>query len=263
MLAAALLAWLWAQAEQAPVPPAAAPAPAPAAQSGAPTPAPVAPAGAASVPPPQAAAPAPAPQAAAPAPAPQAAAPAPLPPASAVSVHLRYAHRLGSEGGSFVPTAGMSLGGEFERRLLAFESGIELGAALDFFYDRFAKDVVVATGAEPTIASRTLSQTSFVLMETTAWRYADTRLFAGIGGGVTIGYFAFADVSSNTRTELQLLARAVLGLDFAITPTMAAVLRVDYNRNFGNDTFVATPSGTSQPLFGDIFNAGVGLLLRF
>src|SRR5689334_1129796 len=165
MFAAALLASLLAQAEQAPVPPAPEPtpgtaipaAPAPAERLAPPSPAP---------PPPSLPAPAPAP------PPGVVAEPAPIPPPNSASVYVRYAYRVGNDGDGIVPASGLSLGGEYERRLRAFETGVELGAAIDFFYDRFTKDVI-ATGVgpmgdpEPAIGTRTLSQTTFALMETT------------------------------------------------------------------------------------------------
>jgi len=190
--------------------------------------------------------------------------PEPTLPPNSVSVHVRYAYRVGSEGDSLAPSTGMSLGGEFERRLLAFESGLELGLAVDFFYDRFWKDVIGAapgpTGQELMITTRAISQTSFALMETTAWRYADMRVFAGIGGGLTIGYFGSPDLAAS-RTAAKPLTRASLGFDFAITPKMAAIMRVDYNHIFDHETFTA--SGNTYLLFGDIFDAGIGLLVRF
>jgi hypothetical protein len=239
MLAPAfILASLWAQAEQTPPPaPAAAPAPA-------------------------TAAPAPAPPTAAPAPpatAPVVETAAPPLPANSLSVHVRYAYRVDSD--SVVPNTGMTLGGEIEHRMRTFESGIELGVAFDFFYNRFAKDVIAQTGSDPTITSRTLSHTSFVLMQTTAWRYADTRLFAGIGAGLSIGYFSSPDVPSDARTSEQPLVRGALGMDFSITTKMAAILRVDYNHTFFHEAF--TTSAVAVPLFGDFFDAGIGLLLRF
>lgn len=254
MLVAALLASLWAQAEQAPVE-------APAAAA---TPSAAAPVSPAATPAPSAAAPV-SPAAAAPAaPAAPPAVATPQQPyqANSVSVHLRYAYRVDSGGDSLVPAAGMSLGGVFERRLLAFNSGIELGAAFDFFYDRFAKDVVATTTDGPAIVSRTLSHTSFTLMETTAWRYADLRVFAGIGAGFAVGYFGIPDVSTTATTDFLPVARGALGMDFAVTARTAAILRVDYNRSLGHDV-TYTAGGVMRPLFGDIFDAGIGLLVRF
>jgi len=265
MLAAALFASLLAQAEQAPpqVPaeprqPQAAPAvPAPATApatppptSAPPAPAPAAPSAAAPVPPA--------------APPPLVAQPEPPAPANSVSVHVRYAYRVGGEGDGLVPASGLSLGGEFERRLAAFQSGIELGVATNFFYDRFTKDIVVASaGAEPGIGTRTLSQTSFALMETNAWRYADMRLFVAVGGGVTVGYFASPDLSANSTTDVMAFARGVAGFDFAIAARTAAILRFDYSHTFKRDSYYTTTPGDIRPLFGDLFDAGIGLLVRF
>jgi hypothetical protein len=186
----------------------------------------------------------------------------PYPPNS-VSVHVRYAYRVDSGGDSLVPAAGLSLGGAFERRLLAFSSsGIELGAAFDFFYDRFAKDVIATTPEGLGIVSRTLSHTSFALMQTTAWRYADLRFFAAIGGGFAVGYFTIPDMAGNATTELKPFARGTLGMDFAVTARTAAILRVDYNRRLGHDG-TSSAGGVMRPPFGDIFDAGIGLLVRF
>ena len=254
MLAAVLFASLLAQAEQAPPPGPAEPAP-----PGPAEPAPPATAPAPAPPPPPAAAAAP------PASPPIVAEPAPVP-ANSVSVHVRYAYRIDSGGDSVVPAAGLSLGGEFERRVHAFPSGIEIGVATNFFYDRFSKDVIATSfdpttgSSEMTIVSRTLSQTSFALMETTAWRYADMRLFLGLGGGLTVGYFGEA---SSSNTDLMPLARGVFGFDFAIAARTCAILRVDYSHTFNRDSYLVSPTGALHPMFGDLFDAGIGLLVRF
>jgi len=182
-------------------------------------------------------------------------------------VHVRYAYRVGSDGDSLVPAAGLSLGGEFERRLFGFKSGFEIGLGANFFYDRFSKEVV-APSTDPmvqaTVATRTLSQTTFALMETTAWRYADMRLFLGVGAGLTVGYFASPDMTANSTTALQPIARGVFGFDFAIASRTAAILRVDYSHTFDRSTFYTTATpGVTYPLFGDLFDAGIGLLVRF
>ncbi|HXU03445.1 MAG TPA: hypothetical protein VN903_20910 [Polyangia bacterium] len=252
MFAAAVLASLLAQAEQAP-------APAPPAEASAPattaTPAP-------------AATPAPTPAAPPPAPSPVVAEPAPAP-ANSASVHVRYAYRIDSGGDSVVPASGLSLGGEFERRVHGFASGIEIGVAANFFYDRFSKDVI-ATSIDPvtgstdmTIVTRTLSQTSFAAMETTAWRYADMRFFLGIGGGLTVGYFGSVEAMSSSHTDLLPIARGVFGFDFAVAPRTAAILRVDYTHTFNRDSFSVDATGAQHPLFGDLFDAGIGFLVRF
>jgi hypothetical protein len=257
MVAAALLVTLWAQAEQAPAEPLPAPAAAaPAAEKP--------PAQPAAVTPPS---PAPAPTTAAPATPPPLIADSPPPvPSNSLSVHLRYAYRVGNDSDVTGPSGGMSLGGEYEHRLGAFRGGIELGAAFDFFYDRFSKEVVAPDPTNMTpgmIVDRTLSQTSFALMGTGAWRYADMRVFAGAGAGVAIGYFVSPDQLAGSRTAAQPIARGVFGIDFAIAPKTAAILRVDYSHSFNHQTFTSAAGGTSYPLFGDIFDAGAGFMVRF
>jgi hypothetical protein len=196
--------------------------------------------------------------------------PAPLVPPNSVSVHFRYAYRVGSESEALAPNTGLSVGGEFERRLLAFDSGIELGGAVDFFYDRFSKDVIASspgpTGEELMIVTRSLSHTTFALLGTAAWRYSDMRLFTGIGGGLSVGHYGggpSASPGTSSTTDMQGVARGVLGFDFAISKLTAAVLRVEYNRILNQSVYIVAPGGTTYPLFGDIFNAGIGLLVRF
>jgi hypothetical protein len=100
-------------------------------------------------------------------------------------------------------------------------------------------------------------------METTGWRYADMRLFIAAGGGLTVGYFDSPDSAATSATEMQPFARGVFGFDFAIAARTAAVLRVDYSHNFFGGTVVVTGSGATRAVFGDIFDAGIGFLLRF
>lgn len=265
MFAAALLASLLAQAEQAPVAPAPEPSPG--------TAIPAAPGPAEPLTPPSSSPPPPSPSPPSlPAPVPPpppgvVAEPAPIPPPNAASVYVRYAYRVGN-GDGVVPASGLSLGGEYERRLRAFETGIELGAAIDFFYDRFTRDVIATSvgpmgDPEPAIGTRTLSHTTFALMETTGWRYADMRLYVGVGAGVTVGYFVSPDISSRGNTDLQPLVRGVFGFDFAIAARTSAVLRIDYTHTLSRDAYFLGQDGTLRPVFGDLFDAGVGFLLRF
>jgi hypothetical protein len=230
MLAAALLVSLWAQAEQAPAPPPAqAPAP----------------------------------------PKPIVAKPAPTAPPNGMSVQARFAYRLGSEGRSLGPAAGFSLGGMYERRYLGRGGGFELGAAADFFYDRFATAVIGsapdANGQEVSFAGvRTLSQTSFALLQTAGWRALDLRVFAALGPGLTIGYFSTPEgmLRPGSQTTVQPLARGVLGVEFALSPFTAVILRADYTHVFTRPTFT-TDTAMIYSLFGDILDAGAGLLVRF
>jgi len=81
-------------------------------------------------------------------------------------------------------------------------------------------------------------------METTGWRYADMRLYVGVGAGLTVGYFVSPDVSSRGNTELEPLARGVFGFDFAIAARTSAVLRIDYTHTFARSTSGITGTGT-------------------
>jgi hypothetical protein len=227
MLAAVLLASLWAQAEQAP-PPAPASAPKPVAAT-----------------------------------------PAPSVPPNGVSVHARFAYRVGAEGSTIGPAAGFSLGGMFERRYLGTRGGVELAAAVDFFHDQFSASVVGsapdATGVETEYpGQRTMSRTSFALLQILAWRATDLRLFVGVGGGVSIGYFSSPELQfrPGSASAAQPLARGVVGAEFSLTRLMAIVVRADYSHAFTRPIFT-TDTATTHSLFGDILDAGAGLLVRF
>jgi len=89
------------------------------------------------------------------------------------------------------------------------------------------------------------------------------RVFAAAGAGVAIGYFVSPDQLAGSRTAAQPIARGVFGIDFAIAPKTAAILRVDYSHSFNHQTFTSATAGTSYPLFGDILDAGAGFMVRF
>jgi hypothetical protein len=157
----------------------------------------------------------------------------------------------------------------FERRILASRRGFEHGLAVDFFYDRFSTAVVGsamdASGQETQFAAdRTLSRTSFAFLSTGAWRTVDLRIFAAAGVGITIGYFSSPelDFRPGSKTAVQPLARGALGAEIAISPLTAVVIRADYTHAFTRPTFT-TAAGPAYSLFGDILDAGAGILVRF
>ena len=118
------------------------------------------------------------------------------PPPNEISVHARFAYRVGSEGKSLGPVRRFLAGRHLRTPLpRGRERSLELGVAADFFSDRFATAVVGsapdALGNETLFAGeRTLSQTSFAALQTVGWRATDLRVFAAVGPGVTIGYFS-------------------------------------------------------------------------
>ena len=59
------------------------------------------------------------------------------------------------------------------------------------------------------------------------------------------------------------VARFAARFDFAVAPRTAAILRVDYTHTFNRDSFSVDATGAQHPLFGDLFDAGIGFLVRF
>ena len=233
MIAALVLAASWAQAEPAPPPPAPPPA----------------------------------------APPPAALPPAALPPppalANGLAVLGRFAYRLGSAGQSLGPAAGFSLGGSFEHRYLAIPDALELGAAVDFFYDRFATGVVgssmVAPGVEQTFAgTRMLSETSFALLQTVAWRAGPLRPFVAAGVGASIAYFSSPELNlrPGSMDAVRPLVRVAAGIDIAVSATAAVVIRADTTHGFTRPTYT-TNQLVTYSLLGDLFDVGAGMLVRF
>jgi hypothetical protein len=230
MLAAAVLASLWAQAEPAPPEPAANPPPA-------------------------------APLVATPAP--------PVPVAdNIIGVYFGWGRRLGNEPDVIGPANGISVGGSYQRRYLTLGYGFELGAAVDFFYDKWQTGVsgstMVAPGQEQTFpAERVISETSFALLQTAAWRRGRARAFVGVGPGFTIAYFSTPELvfRPGSFDAVQPLLRGAAGLDVVLTHDTAIALRAGYSLVFSHPTY--TPSTTSYSFLGDFFDLGAGVAFQF
>jgi hypothetical protein len=247
MVAAAVLASWLAQAEPAPA------EPMPATASGPTAPMPATPA-AASAP-------------AAPAPA-APATPPPPPPDNAVGVYAGWGHRLGSEARTVGPANGISVGGTYQRRYLTLLGGLELGAGLDFFYDKYLTDVtgsmVVASGQEQMFLSqRVISQASFALTQTVAWRQGRVRPFAQVGLGFAVSYFSTPELTFRPGTfdAVQPLGRGTVGLDIGITRAIAVSLRAGYTLVFTHPAY--TPGTTSYSFLGDSLDVDLGVVLPF
>jgi hypothetical protein len=224
MLAATVvLASLWAQAEQAPPPPAPAPPPAP----------------------------------------------EPPPPANRLRVHGAFAYRL-EDGGGIVTQAGFSVGAAFERRYLTLTGGADLGVAIDGSFTRFSSATAGSPVSPPGgegmayTGGRTLLQSGFALLQTAGWQLGRVRPFVAAGGGVSIGYFSTPefDLRPGTASTTQPLARAMAGVDIAVSPTTALTVRANYSHMFTNPTFTTDVAG-SFSLFGSLLDVGVGMVARF
>jgi hypothetical protein len=209
--------------------------------------------------PPEPAAPAPA----APAPALD---PAPRDPVNALGLQARLAYRLGSEGSAVGPAAGFSVGATFAHRYLLVARVLELAAALDLFHDNFTTAVTGSTpGTElPYAGERTLTQTSFALLQVLAVRGGPLRAWVAGGAGVTIAYFSSPErtLRPGSSSATQPLARAAAGIDVDIGARTAVCLRADFTHPLTRPSFTST-AGQTYSLFGDLFDAGVGVQFRF
>jgi hypothetical protein len=232
MVAAAVLASLWAQAEPAPEPP-------PSAQ-----PAPATPA---------------------------AAGPSPAGQRNVFGLWGMFAYRTGKEADSLGPAAGFSIGGSFERRYLrrGEAPAIELAAGAEFFHDQFATDVTGSgpdpSGNEQTYpATRTITTTSFAAIQSVALDLAAIRFAAAVGAGIAIGYLSTPELElrPGSTSAVQPLARGPLAIELPLPRSMAVVVRGDYTHTFTRPTFT-TDGGQTYSFLGDVITAGAGLKLRF
>jgi outer membrane protein W len=202
--------------------------------------------------------------------APVVAKPAPPPPApdNTLGAYFGWGRRLGSEAQAVGPANGISVGGSYQRRYLTFGAGFELGAAFDFFYDKFQTDVtgatMVAPGQEQLFPSvRVISQTNFALLQTAAWRRGRVRPFVGIGLGATIAYFSSPELvfRPGSFEAAQPFGRGMGGLDVVITHDTAVSLRAGYTLVFTHPTY--TPNTTTYSFLGDLFDLDLGVSFQF
>jgi hypothetical protein len=198
-------------------------------------------------------------------------APAPAPPSTPdneVGVYGGWGHRLGSEAQTVGPANGISVGGSYQRRYLTVLDQLELGAGLDFFYDKYQTDVtgsaMVAPGQEQTFsAERVISQASFALMQTVAWRQGRVRPFAQVGVGFAISYFSTPELAFRPGSfdAVQPLGRGTVGLDVGVTHDIGISLRAGYTLVFTHPAF--KPETTSYSFLGDSLDVDLGVVLPF
>jgi hypothetical protein len=194
--------------------------------------------------------------------------PAPPAPDNAVGVYAGWGHRLGSEAQTIGPANGISVGGTYQRRYLTLLGNLELGAGLDFFYDKYETDVTgsmtVAPGQEQTfISQRIISQASFALTQTVAWRQGRVRPFAQVGVGFAVSYFSTPELTFRPGTfdAVQPLGRGTVGLDVGITHDIAISARAGYTLVFSHPAY--TPGTTSYSFLGDSLDVDLGVVLPF
>jgi hypothetical protein len=254
---------LLAQAEQAPPEPTPAPPPV----SGPAEPAPAEPT---SPPPPASAAPAASPPP--PAPPPEIAPPElPPPPPNLVSILIGPTYRVSSDAFTEGPSPGLSLGGSYERRYARLGPAVDLGAAVDFLFDQFSTSVVASSTdnpPQPIVGKRTVSNTSFALLQTLAAHDGRLRVWAAGGGGLSIGYFNSPETmfrlvgDAGTTTAYMPMARGVAGAAVEIKPGVAIGVRVSYSVMLKSPSFPVEVNQTFRP-FGDLLDIHAGLFYRF
>ena len=195
-------------------------------------------------------------------------APPPPPPDNAVGVYAGWGHRHGTEAETVGPANGVSVGGSYQRRYLTLFDHLELGAGLDFFYDKYVTDVTgstaVAPGQEQTFPSqRVISQASFALTQAVAWRQGRVRPFAQLGMGFAVSYFSTPEVTFRPGTfdAVQPLGRGTVGLDVGVTHDIGISLRAGYTLVFTHPAY--TPGVTSYSFLGDFLDVDLGVVLPF
>jgi hypothetical protein len=191
------------------------------------------------------------------------------PPDNAVGVYAGWGHRLGREAATVGPANGISVGGTYQRRYLTLLGDLELGAGLDFFYDKYVTDVTgsmtVASGQEQMFLSqRAISQASFALTQTVAWRQGRVRPFAQVGLGFAVSYFSTPELTFRPGTfdAVQPLGRGAIGLDVGVTHDIAISVRAGYTLVFTHPAY--TPATTTTYSFlGDSLDVDLGVVLPF
>jgi hypothetical protein len=191
------------------------------------------------------------------------------PPDNAVGVYAGWGHRLGSEAQTIGPANGISVGGSYQRRYLTLLGNLELGAGLDFFYDKYVTDVTgsmtVASGQEQMFLSqRAISQASFALTQTVAWRQGRVRPFAQVGLGFAVSYFSTPELTFRPGTfdAVQPLGRGAIGLDVGVTHDIAISVRAGYTLVFTHPAYSPTTT-TSYSFLGDSLDVDLGVVLPF
>jgi len=194
----------------------------------------------------------------------------PWPPApdNAVGVYAGWGHRLGNEAQTVGPANGISVGGTYQRRYLTLVGNLELGAGLDFFYDKYQTDVtgsaMVTPGQEQTFsAERIISQASFALTQTVAWRRGRVRPFAQLGLGFAIAYFSTPEIAFRPGSfdAAQPFGRGSVGLDVGVTHDVGISVRAGYTQVFTHPTYM--PGTTSYSFLGNSLDVDLGVFLPF
>jgi hypothetical protein len=190
--------------------------------------------------------------------------PDPLPPAFFIGLAIGGSHRLAPAGKQMPPAFGMSVATLLGRQYRTLTIGslvADLGAAIHFDYQRYARGVNVPigrSGQESTFEGvRTVSYYDFVALQTAALPLGRLRLLLAAGVGLAIGYFSTLEpaLRPGEARMVRPLVRASGGGDVELGPgdghlgltvSMAAVLR---------EPSFSTAQGERLQVFGDRLSA--------
>ena len=123
---------------------------------------------------------------------------------------------------------------------------------------------MVTPGQEQTfLAQRIISQTSFALAQSVAWRRGRVRALAAAGAGFTIAYFSTPELAFRPGSfdAAQFLIRGSGGLDVSIAHDVAISLRAGYTHVFTHPTYM--PGTTAYSFLGDFLDVDLGAVLQF
>ena len=123
---------------------------------------------------------------------------------------------------------------------------------------------MVAPGQEQTFVSqRIISQASFALTQTVAWRQGRVRPFAQVGVGFAVSYFSTPELTFRPGTfdAVQPLGRGTVGVDVGITSNISISARAGYTLVFTHPAY--TPQTTTYSFLGDSLDVDLGVVLPF
>ena len=194
-----------------------------------------------------------------------------------IAVTPRFAYRLGDAGRTVTPASGFGLAGTYEFRYARVGLAVDTALGIDFAFDRFAtgergtcsgefsgRQECLGRAASTFASTRVISETSFILVHTVAARLGASRPYLTLGAGLGVGFFDSVqpDLSPGNATDAHVLGRATIGIDVTLGRVWSATLRADYTAVRAVSPF-ATSAGRTLPLFGDLFDVGVGVVYSF
>jgi hypothetical protein len=156
------------------------------------------------------------------------------PPATALGFGAAAAFRFGAAGRDVPPRLGFSIHPSFEWRYAHVAGWLELGAQLDFSFDRFAERVTLAVPLEggqeaPFDDLRTVSHFDFAALQTVGFRVRRVRPWGAAGVGVSLAHFSTLEPEyrPGEQRATRPVVRGAAGVDVDVFPQTSVGLRVD------------------------------------